>query len=162
MKKILSLAAVAVVAALLVFVVLPKNEAAPEFSLPDLAGNTVDNAALQGKVSFINFWFPSCPGCVSEMPKVIQMAQDYQGKDFQVLAIAQPVDSLESVRQYAKDYSLPFAVMFDGDKKVGQAFGTQVYPTSFLINKKGEVLKTFVGEPDFAKLYQEIDAALAE
>lgn len=162
MKKILSLAAVAVVAGLLAFVLMPKNEAAPAFSLPDLAGNTVDNTALQGKVSFINFWFPSCPGCVSEMPKVIKMAQDYQGKDFQVLAVAQPVDPLESVRQYAKEYSLPFAVMFDADKAVGKAFGTQVYPTSFLINKKGEVLKTFVGEPDFAKLYRDIDAVLAE
>ena len=47
-------------------------------------------------------------------------------------------------------------------KAAAQAFGTQVYPTSFLINKKGEILKTFVGEPDFAALYQEIDKELAK
>ena len=162
MKKLITIAAVAIIGALLAIVLIPDNKPAPAFSLFDLQGKPVSNANLQGKVSFINFWFPSCPGCVSEMPKVIKRSKDYQGKDFQVLGIAQPIDPLESVNQYVKEYGLPFTVMFDGDKAAAQAFGTQVYPTSFLINKKGEILKTFVGEPDFAALYQEIDKELAK
>ncbi len=39
------------------------------------------------------------------------------------------------------------------------SFRHQAYPTSFFINK-GEILKTFVGEPDFAALYREIDKEL--
>lgn len=162
MKKLITLAAVALVGALLAFVLIPGNKAAPAFSLTDLNGRSVTNANLQGKVTFINFWFPSCPGCVSEMPKVIKMAKDYQGEDFQVLGISQPVDPIESVRQYTQTYGLPFAVMYDEGGVVGKAFGTQVYPTSVLINKKGEILKTFVGEPDFVQLYQEIDRELAK
>ena len=162
MKKLITIAAVAIIGALLAIVLIPDNKPTPAFSLSDLQGKPVSNADLQGKVSFINFWFPSCPGCVSEMPKVIKRSKDYQGKDFQVLGIAQPIDPLESVNQYVKEYGLPFTVMFDGDKSAAQAFGTQVYPTSFLTNKKGEILKTFVGEPDFAALYQEIDKELAK
>ena len=162
MKKLLSLAAVAVIGTLLALVLIPENKTAPAFSLTDLQGKTVSDADLRGKVSFINFWFPSCPGCVSEMPTVIKMAKDYRGKDFQVLGIAQPIDPPENVNQYVREYGLPFTVMFDGNKAAAQAFGTQVYPTSFLINKKGEILKTFVGEPDFAALYQEIDKELAK
>ena len=81
MKKIFVLAAVAVVAVLLGVVLWPKSQPAPEFSLPDLNGQTVSNADLQGKVTLINFWYPSCPGCVSEMPKLVKTAQDYAGKD---------------------------------------------------------------------------------
>ncbi|PSJ80258.1 TlpA disulfide reductase family protein [Neisseria iguanae] len=162
MKKPITLAAVALVGALLAFILIPDNKTAPEFTLTDLQGQTVNNAGMQGKVTFINFWFPSCPGCVSEMPKVIKMANDYQGKDFQVLGIAEPIDPIENVHQYVKEYGLPFAVMYDEGGIVGKAFGTQVYPTSVLINKKGEILKTFVGEPDFNKLYQEIDQELAK
>ena len=162
MKKLLSLAAVAVIGTLLALVLIPENKTAPAFSLTDLQGKPVSDADLRGKVSFINFWFPSCPGCVSEMPKVIKMAKDYRGKHFQVLGIAQPIDPPESVNQYVREYGLPFTVMFDGNKAAAQAFGTQVYPTSFLINKQGEILKTFVGEPDFAALYQEIDKELAK
>ncbi|MCF7521005.1 TlpA family protein disulfide reductase [Neisseria sp. ZJ106] len=160
MKKLISLAAVAIVGVLLALVLIPSKAAAPAFTLPDLQGRTVSNADLQGKVSFINFWFPSCPGCVTEMPKVIKMAKDYQGKNFQVLGIAEPIDQIESVQQYVRDYGLPFRVMYDGDKTIGKAFGTQVYPTSFLIGKNGEILKTFVGEPDFAALYRQIDQEL--
>lgn len=162
MKKILALAAVVVVAVLVGTVLWPKNHPAPAFSLPDLNGRTVSNADLQDKVTLINFWYPSCPGCVSEMPKLMKTAHDYAGKDFQIIAISEPFDPLESVKNYAATRNLPFTVMYDADGSVGKTFGTQVYPTSFFINKKGELLKTFVGEPDFNLLYQEIDKELAK
>ncbi|UOO81890.1 TlpA family protein disulfide reductase [Uruburuella testudinis] len=162
MKKMLTLAAAVVVAALLAAVLWPKYHPAPEFSLPDLNGQTVSNADLQGKVTLINFWYPSCPGCVSEMPKLVQTAKDYQDKDFQIIAISEPFDPLASVKNYVAERSLPFTVMYDAEGRAGKAFGTQVYPTSFFINKKGELLKTFVGEPDFGALYQEIDKELAK
>ena len=42
------------------------------------------------------------------MPKLIKMAQDYQGKDFQILAVAVPYDPLPTVHEYAKQHALPF------------------------------------------------------
>lgn len=162
MKKLLSLLAALLIGSLIAYLLIPKNQAAPAFSLQDLNGKTIDNSSLNGKVTFINFWFPSCPGCVSEMPKVIKMSNDYQGKPFQVLGIAVPVDPIESVRAYAETRQMHFPVMFDTGNVVSKAFNTSVYPTSVLINKKGEVLKTFVGEPDFQVLYQTIDSELAK
>ena len=162
MKKLLTIIAVLFIGLLMVIVLIPKSQPAPAFSLTDLNGQTIDNNNLKGKVTFINFWFPSCPGCVSEMPKVIKMAHDYQGKNFQVLGISQPFDPLENVRNYANTRQLPFTVMYDAHGTVGKAFGTQVYPTSVLINKQGDIVKTFVGEPHFPDLYREIDAELAK
>lgn len=163
MKKYLgAFLLLAVLAAAGYILFAPKRQSAPAFALPNLQGQNVDQTALQGKVTLINFWFPSCPGCVSEMPKIIKTAQDYQGKEFQVLGIAQPIDPLESVHQYVKEYGLPFTVMYDADKTAAKAFGTQVYPTSILIDKNGNILKTYVGEPNFSQLYQEIDQALAQ
>ncbi|KPN73058.1 MULTISPECIES: TlpA disulfide reductase family protein [Neisseria] len=162
MKKIFPIFAAVAIAALLAFVLWPKNQPVTAFSLPDLQGRTISNADLQGKVTLINFWYPSCPGCVSEMPKLIKTAQDYQGKDFQIIAISLPYDPIESVVNYAEERKLPFAVMYDADGKTGKAFGVQVAPTSFFVNKKGELLKTFVGEPNFSDLYQEIDQELAK
>ena len=152
----------AVLAAAGYILLSPKRQIAPDFALPNLQGQTVNHITLQGKVTLINFWFPSCPGCVSEMPKIIKTAQDYQGKNFQVLGIAQPIDPIKSVHQYVKEYGLPFTVMYDADKTAAKAFGTQVYPTSVLIDKNGNILKTYVGEPNFSQLYQEIDQALAQ
>ncbi|EGV36801.1 peroxiredoxin family protein [Neisseria weaveri] len=162
MKKILLPVIGLLTAALLAFILWPKAQSAPAFALPDLHGKTVSNADLKGKVTLINFWYPSCPGCVSEMPKLIQTAKDYQGKDFQILAISLPYDPLESVINYTEERQLPFTVMYDGKNETGNAFGVKVAPTSFFINKQGELLKTFVGEPDFNALYQDINAELAK
>lgn len=161
MKKILSISIVVCVVALAVFALIPQYPNAPKFQLTDLKGQVITEQHLQGKVTLINFWFPSCRGCVSEMPKLIQMAHDYQGKDFQILAIAVPFDPLSSVQQYVQERQLPFTVMFDSDKTVTKSFvRTEVFPTSVLINKRGEILKTFVAEPNFPELYQEVNQEL--
>lgn len=163
MKKTAVFAAAALVCGLLAFILIPSGPPAPAFSLPDLHGKTVSDAALRGKVTFINFWFPSCPGCVSEMPKIVKMSHDYRNRDgFQILAVAEPYDPLESVKTYAAERGMDFTVVYDADKAAARAFGTAVYPTSFLVDKEGRVLKTFVGEPDFAELYRLIDGEMAE
>lgn len=163
MKKILTAAAALAAAAFLAFALIPAAQPAPAFALSDLSGRRVSEADLQGKVTFVNFWFPSCPGCVSEMPKIIEMSHRYQKQNgFQILAIAQPYDPKGAVETYARERGMDFAVLYDADKTAARAFGTAVYPTSFLIDKQGRVLTTFVGEPDFAELYRQIDAELAK
>lgn len=90
MKKILTAAVVALIGILLAIVLIPDSKTAPAFSLSDLHGKTVSNADLQGKVTLINFWFPSCPGCVSEMPKIIKTANDYKTKTSKSLPSPSP------------------------------------------------------------------------
>lgn len=163
MKKLIVIAGACVAAALLAFVLLPEKQAAPAFQAADLQGKTVSNADLQGKVTLLNFWFPSCPGCVSEMPKLIKTAYDHQDKAFQIIGIAVPIDPLASVRNYAESRKLPFRIVFDGDKAVTRQFvRTEVYPTSILLDKQGNIVKTFVGEPDFDALYRQIADELAK
>lgn len=163
MKKILAVAAAALLIALAAFILMPSRPTAPAFQAADLNGRAVGSSSLQGKVTLLNFWFPSCPGCVSEMPKLIKTAHDYQGKDFQIIGIAVPVDPLASVQNYAATRRLPFTIVFDGDKNITRSFvKTELYPTSVLLDKQGRIVKTFVGEPDFAKLYQDINSELSK
>lgn len=164
-KKISIVAFVLLIVGLLAFILVPTQSypAAPAFSAPNLQGKTISNQNLTGKVTLLNFWFPSCPGCVSEMPKLIKMSQDYQGKDFQIIGMAVPYDSLESVHNYVNTRKLPFEIVYDTDKIITQKFvKTELFPTSVLINKRGEILKTFVGEPNFTELYAEVDRELTK
>lgn len=163
MKKLVIAAVALSIVAAMIFILQPKHQTVPELSIQTLEGQELTHHTFNGKVSLINFWFPSCPGCVTEMPKLIQMAHDYQGKNFQILGIAVPVDGLEVVKEYVRIHQLPFTVAYDEGKKITkQLIQTELYPTSILINQDGKILKTFVGEPDFSKLYQEVDAELAK
>lgn len=162
MKKIFTLLIIALIGGLIFFTLYSKQyPSAPNFNLVDLNGKSINNNNLQGKVTLLNFWFPSCPGCASEMPKLIKTAHDYHNKNFQIISIAAPMDSLETVRNYAQSRQLPFQVAFDDNKAVNNLFvHTKLYPTSVLLNKHGQILKTFVGEPNFNELYQQIDEEL--
>ncbi|MDO4694121.1 MAG: TlpA disulfide reductase family protein [Eikenella sp.] len=167
MKKWFPVLLLAVLLAAAAFILLaPKGRPAPDFALQDLNGRTVTQAQLKGKVSLVNFWFPSCPGCVSEMPKLIRMAHDYQSRspDFQIIGISMQVksDPLPVVKQYVHTHQVPFAVLHDAEGRAGQAYNIVAAPTSFLVDKNGRIVKTLVGEPDFPELYRQVDALLAE
>ena len=163
MKKTAMWLVLLVLAALLALVLWPRAEAAPDFALKDLHGNSLTQQNLHGKVTFINFWYPSCPGCVSEMPKLIKMAHDYQSKpDFQLIGIALPYDPESSVRNYVESRQIPFTVAIDTDGKVGKSYQVQLAPMSFLVDQNGKVHKTYLGEPDFGELYRQVDGLLAK
>ena len=67
------------------------------------------------------------------------------------------------VARFAETRGLPFGVAIDNTGSVAQAFGSvQMTPTTFLINKRGEIVKRFVGEPDFAALHDLIEKLLTE
>lgn len=164
-KALIFLPLILLLASVLFILLAPQRQNAPPLRLTTLAGQTLTEAHFHGKVSLVNFWFPSCPGCVSEMPKLIQMQHDHANQPaFQIIAIslAKP-DPLSAVQAYAAQHQLPFAVAYDADGLAQQAYGVQAAPTSFLVDKNGRIVKTFVGEPEsFPDLYQQVAKLIAE
>jgi protein-disulfide isomerase len=64
---------------------------------------------------------------------------------------------------YTETRKLPFKVAIDNTGAVAKAWGeVQLTPTSYLVNKKGEIVKRYVGEPDFKELHALIEKLLAE
>jgi peroxiredoxin len=67
------------------------------------------------------------------------------------------------VVNYTETRKLPFQVAIDNTGTVAKAWGdVQLTPTTFVVNKKGEIVKRYVGEPNFAELHQLIEKLLAE
>ncbi|WP_343630713.1 TlpA disulfide reductase family protein [Roseateles sp.] len=141
-----------------------KPEAAPRIDYVLLDGTKTSSAqAWTGKVMLVNFWATSCTTCVKEMPQVIATYNKYKDKGFDTLAIAMSYDPPAYVANYAQTRGLPFGVAMDSTGEMAQRFGkVQLTPTTFLINKRGEIVKRFVGEPDFAALHGTIEKLLAE
>ena len=53
--------------------------------------------------------------------------------------------------------------MIDNTGEIARSFGdVQLTPTTYLINKRGEIVKRYVGEPDFAELHALVEQLLAE
>ncbi len=138
-------------------------QAAPESTFVLLDGSKKTAADLKGKVTLVNFWATSCVSCVAEMPKIVATYNKYKERGYDTLAVAMRYDPPSYVVNYTETRQLPFKVAIDNTGAVAKAWGdVQLTPTTYLVNKRGEIVKQYVGEPDFAALHLLIEKLLAE
>ncbi|MCE4558212.1 TlpA family protein disulfide reductase [Roseateles cellulosilyticus] len=139
------------------------RDRAPAVDYVLLNGQKASSQQWTGKVMLVNFWATSCATCVKEMPQVIATHNKFKGRGFDTVAVAMSYDPPAFVAKFAETRQLPFGVAIDNTGAVANAFGqVQMTPTTFLINKRGEIVKRYVGEPDFAALHGLIEQLLAE
>ncbi|CAN5424039.1 TlpA disulfide reductase family protein [soil metagenome] len=136
---------------------------APESTFVLLDGSKRTSADFKGKVTLVNFWATSCVTCVGEMPKVVATHDKYKNRGYDTLAIAMSYDPPSYVVNYTETRKLPFNVAIDNTGAVAKAWGdVQLTPTTYIVNKRGEIVKRYVGEPDFGELHLLIEKLLAE
>ena len=164
MKPRFLFAALGVVLAISLGVILAMGKSpAPASSFVMLDGATRDESSLKGKVTLVNFWATSCTSCVAEMPRLVATYQKYKPAGFDTIAVAMSYDPPSYVVNFAQTRQLPFDVAIDNTGRIAKAWGdVKLTPTTYLVNKRGEIVKRYVGEPNFAELHQLIEKLLAE
>ncbi len=163
MKLAVYFGAAALVMALGAGVVLGTSDnPAPASTFVLLDGSSRSTADLKGKVTLVNFWATSCVSCVAEMPKLIATHEKYKSRGFDTLAVAMSYDPPSYVVNFAETRRLPFSVAIDNTGAVAKAWGdVRLTPTTYIVDKRGDIVKRYVGEPDFADLHQLIEKLLA-
>ena len=137
--------------------------AAPESQFVLLNGSTKTTADLKGKVTLVNFWATSCTTCVAEMPEIIKTYDKYKNQGYDTLAVAMSYDPPSYVVNFAESRKLPFHVAIDNTGKIAKDWGDiQLTPTTFIVNKQGKIVKSYVGAPNFDELHRLIEKLLAE
>jgi peroxiredoxin len=117
---------------------------APDFALKTHDGQEVKLSSLRGRVVLVNFWATWCPTCVVEEPSLERLATQMKNKPFSLLAVSVD-ENWDLVRQHFPKGSA-MTVLLDKDKKVPQAYGTEKFPESFLIDRDGNVRYFVVSE----------------
>jgi peroxiredoxin len=138
------------------------REAAPEVTFTNLKGEKITSESLRGKVVMVNFWATSCVTCIKEMPQMVETYNKYKNKGLEFVAVAMSYDPPNYVLNYAQTRSLPFHVALDTQGDLAKSFGdVKLTPTTFVIDKKGNIIKRYVGEPEFGALHQLLEKELA-
>ena len=164
MKRALDLAAfLVVVASAWMMFQSTSISTAPDSTFVLLDGSKKSTADLKGRVTLVNFWATSCTTCVAEMPKIIATHDKYHARGFDTLAVAMSYDPPSYVVNFAGTRKLPFQVAIDNTGTVAKAWGdVRLTPTTYIVNKRGEIVKRYIGEPDFAELHRLIEELLAQ
>jgi peroxiredoxin len=139
------------------------SDAAPQSTFVLLDGSKSTTADLRGKVTLVNFWATTCVSCVKEMPELAATYNKFKDRGFETMAVAMSYDPPSYVVNFAQTRQLPFKVALDNTGDVARAWGdVKITPTTFIVNKQGQIVKRYIGEPDFPTLHLLLEKLLSE
>ena len=151
----IAIAAIAAVASLTL------TRPAPEVTFNALTGEPFATSELRGKVVVVNFWATWCPDCIKEMPKLVDTHRKFAARGYETIAVAVRQDKPEDVARYNAKHALPFRIALDRSGEVAREFGNvRLTPTTIVIDKKGKIVRKYVGEPDWAEFHQLVEREL--
>lgn len=118
---------------------------APELTLADLAGNPSSLEEYRGQVVLVNLWATWCPPCREEMPALETFFRRHVDEGFVIVAINDGDPDAEVI-QFVEDYGLTFPVWLDPTyTATEQSFKTLNLPSSFVIDRQGQIVLRWVG-----------------
>lgn len=129
----------------------------PDFKLVDQYGNVHKLSDYKGKVVFLNFWATWCPPCRGELPHIEDIYKEYKsnGKDVIILGVVAPglrkEGSKEDIIKFLSENGYTFPVVFD-DGNVMDEYEIEAFPTTFIIDRDGNVVKYVPGAMDKAAM----------
>lgn len=126
---------------------------AMDFTLKDQYGNTHTLSDYKGKTVFLNFWATWCPPCKAEMPDIQKIYETYdqEGEDaLVVLGVAAPnygnEKSEEEIIDFLEENGYTYPVVMDTDGSVFMEYGIYSYPTTFMIDREGNLFGYVSGQ----------------
>lgn len=144
-----------------------------QFSAQDLEGNALDQSMLQGHtLTMVNVWATFCTPCISEMPDLGTLAQEYEDQGVQVVGLVSDVidmegnldqDQMELAREIVDSTSANYTHLVPSVDLYGLLYQISSVPTTFFVDETGaQVGGTYIGAKDKDQWQEIIDQLLAE
>ena len=137
-----------------------RRQAAPAWQLKDMDGKPVKLADFKGKVVILDFWATWCPPCRKEIPGFIALQKKYAGKGVSVVGVSLDEGGAAAVKSFVKQNGMNYPVVL-GDQQIAMAYGgiTSI-PTTFVIDKDGNVAAVHEGYTEQGEFEKEINQLL--
>ena len=125
-----------------------------DMELTDQFGEVHTLSEYKGKVIFLNFWATWCGPCRNEMPDIQKLYEEYsaKGEDAEavILGIAGPEIGQEGTREEIADFmnenGYTYPVLMDETGELFSQYGISAFPTTFMIDREGNVYGYVTGQ----------------
>ena len=162
MKALLSVLAASLLIATAARALAP-GDVPPAIDMPDLNGEMVDWASLEGAVVLVDFWASWCGPCKEEMPVLEALTQKYAAQGLVIVGVN--IDSSrKKMNQFLERTPVSFRIVHDRKLVVANRYEPETMPTSYFIGRDGKVRYVHEGfeKGDSANIEARIKALLAE
>jgi len=123
-----------------------------DFQLKDQFGEEHALADYRGKVIFLNFWATWCPPCRQEMPDIQKLYEEYSSdpsSEVVILGVAGPGSGgekdAEGIAAFLADNGYTYPVLMDEELLLMRGYGISAYPTTFMIDREGNLFGYVTG-----------------
>jgi len=136
---------------------------APDITLTTLQGKELNIPNLRGGPVLVNFWATSCPGCLEEIPHLIELYKELAPRGFEVIGIAMAYDPPNRVIALSQAKQIPYPIALDIQGNAAKAFGNvSLTPSFFLLAPDGRVIHRQTGELELNKVRVLVKDILAQ
>jgi thiol-disulfide isomerase/thioredoxin len=139
---------------------------------PEIAGGPWINSEplslekVRGRVLFVEFWTYGCYNCKNVIPHLRDWHAKYEGQGLVIIGVHTPEFSwerpLEKVTAATRELGIRYAVVQDNDYAIWRRYRNRAWPAAVLVDRKGVVRYSHVGEGAYARTEQVIRQLLAE
>ena len=137
------------------------NSPAPDVTFKTISGKDIALKAQQGKPVIVTFWATDCPGCIEEIPHLIELYNDFHSRGLEIIAVAMYYDPPNHVVAMSKARQLPYDIALDVQGEHARAFGeVRLTPTTFLIAPDGSVAMNKIGTFEIEDMKKRIENML--
>ena len=138
------------------------NTKFPDFRLKKLDGSEISAKSLAGKTVVFNFWFIGCKPCVSEMPLLNGLVEQYKNRS-DVVFLAPALDEQEKLVEFFNNHTFSYQVLSSA-KEFVKKMKISSFPTHIIVDSKGLIQEVMIGgREDINKVLTEaIDKVLVK
>ncbi len=132
------------------FTLLDPPVPAPLEAFAALDGARVRLADFKGRVVLLNFWATWCAPCILEMPSLDRLQATLGDPDLAVLAVSIDRGGAKVIRPFAERLGLEHLGLYHDNKgALFRAFGVTGLPTTFLIDRRGQIVGAYPGPAEW-------------
>ena len=139
------------------------NTQAPDFDLANLAGGKTSLASYRGKVLVVDFWATWCTPCIKEIPEYTDFYAKNKSKGVEMVGVVFDSGEPAQIQEFLQKTKVAYTQLLGTDDLLEKYQANQGFPTTFVIGKKGQIVKKVLGSPPgkFEGLQKAVEEALA-
>lgn len=115
-----------------------------DFTLPTLNSGNISLSDFKGKVVILDFWATWCAPCRVEIPGYVELQEEYVDVGLQILGVSLDRGKKRVVEDFCGRYYVNYPIFMDNGE-VAERFGVTAIPTTYIIDREGNLFKKYIG-----------------